>query len=409
MKYPDKTVLVIDHGMYSNVADKLSEEFGTVLYFTFWEGSFPRSNDILLGSGFPNFKRVNSFWDKIDTIDLFVFTDIFHSDIQVYLQSIGKRVWGARQGDAMEIYRWDFLQYMKKIGLAIPPSDLVIGLDALRKELKKKEDVFIKIDAMTRGDFETFHHENYDLTEPMLDDLAFRLGPKAKIMKFIVQKPIETDAEIGYDGYTIDGKFPDECLYGIEVKDKGYVGKVASYDSIPKEIKFVNDKLAPTLKSYGYRANISTEIRVGKDGTPYLIDLTCRMPCPPTSVMMEMISNYAEIMYEGASGKMIQPIFKAKFGAELIGYSDFANDHFFNINVPKDVPIKQSSVCMIDGKNYCIPQGWESQAVFETVAIGDDLDKVISDVSKQGESIKGFGLKCSGDCLKDATEELKKM
>lgn len=411
MKYPDKTACVVDHGMYVNVALKLSEDFGKVYYYTPWEGAFPKSNDTLPGFGYKEFERINRFWDKVDEFDLIVFTDIYHSDMQEYLESIGKRVWGARSGDAMEIYRWDFLQWMKKAGLAVPDSHLVVGMDDLRKELKKVEDVYVKMDAMERGDAETFHHINYDITKPLLDDIEHNLGAKAQIKKFIIQYPIEADAEIGYDGYTINGQFPDTCIYGIEVKDKGYIGMAEEYSKIPKEIRDVNDKLSSALKAYGYKGNISTEIRPSKDGTPYLIDMTCRMPCPPTSVMLAMIDNMAEIMYEGANGKMIQPIMKAKYGAEFLLYSDFANDHFVNLIVPESVKdsITQSMSCMINGMCYTIPQGWDSQCCAEIVSIGDDLNKVIKDLQTKADKVKGFGLKINSDVLNEAVNQFLKL
>jgi len=411
MKYPNKTVCIVDHGMYINVALKLSEDFGTVYYYTPWEGAFPKSNDTLPGFGYKEFKRINRIWDKIDEIDLFVFTDIYHSDMQEYLVSLGKRVWGARQGDSMEIYRWDFLQYMKKIGLAVPDSELIVGVDNLRKALQKTDDVFVKMDAMERGDAETFHHITYDLTKPLLDDMQHTLGAKASIKKFIIQHPIETDAEIGYDGWTIDGKFPDMCIVGIEVKDQGYIGKVEEYAKIPKEIRDVNEKLSATLKRYGYRGNFSTEIRVAKDGTPYLIDPTCRMPCPPTSVMLSLVGNMAEVMYEGADGKVIVPEMTDYVGAQFLLYSDFANSHFYNLQIPKDVQpyVTQSNSCIIDGITYTIPMYWDSQCVAEVVATGSDVESVIKKLKTMAESIKGFGLKVNADCLSDAITEFNKM
>lgn len=405
-KYGDKTVLVFDHGMYFSVAKRLSEDFGKTLYYTPWENAFPDSNLTLLGYGFPEVQRVDNFWKYYDSVDLFVFTDIYHSDLQNYLASQGKRVWGARSGDAMEIYRWDFLQYMEKIGLAIPPSNLVIGMDALRKELKKRENVFIKMDAKERGDAETFHHISYDLTSPVLDDLQFKLGAKAPIKKFIIQEPIETDHEIGYDGWCIDGQFPDTCLWGMEVKDKGYIGKVQNYADIPKEIRQINDALSATMKKkYGYRANWSTEIRVGKDGTPYLIDPTCRFPMPPTGVMMALIENWSEIIYEGANGTMIQPKWRADYGGEILLYSDFASNHFYSLQ-NNGVEVSIPCCCMIDGKTYCVPQKWDNKMVGEVVAIGKSADQVVNLLSEQCSKIQGYQLRCDERCLDEPAKQL---
>ncbi len=410
-KYADKTVCVYDNGLYFSVAQKLADSFDKVYYYTNWEGAFPTSNETLLGSGFPNVERINRFWDKVDEIDLFVFPFIYNSDLQKYLVKQGKRVWGCREGDSMEIYRWDFLQYMIKLGMNVAHTDLVVGIDDLHKHLKKVEDKFVKTDAMTRGDIETFHHLNYDITEPILDKLAYELGPKQNSIRFIVQDPIPTAAEIGYDGYVIDGQFPDECLFGIEVKDKGYIGEVRKYADLPKEIKEINDALAATFKAYGYRGMFSSEIRIGEDGKAYLIDPTCRFPSPPTSVVLELYSNLAEILWEGADGNLIQPEFAAKFGAEIIGTSEFLKEGFMQIFYPEaDAQfVKQANVCMIDGKTYAIPKYPNFDWVCEVVGIGNTLEETIADLKDRCDRIKGYKLALDCSILDGAIQELKKL
>lgn len=410
--YEDKSVIVFDHGGYVDVAKMLSKDFGNVYYYTPWETGFPTSNDTLVGSGFKEFERINHFYDYVDKADLIVFTDIYHGDLQEALVRQGKRVWGAKEGDVLEISRYEFFMYLDKIGLPIPPTQLVIGIDNLRKELKKTENKFVKLDSMYRGDIETFHHINYDITEPILDKLEYKVGVRKNDIKFIVQDPILTKAEIGYDGYTIDGKFPAKCLFGIEVKDKGYIGEVRNYVDIPKEIQDVNNALARTFKAYKYRGNISTEIRVGEDGKPYLIDITCRHPAPPTAVMLELIDNWAEIMYEGGNGTLIEPIFKAKFGAECIGLSDFAKEHnFAQVFFPDEESqwVKQPYSCLVNGKTYVIPQTWENGRVCEVVAIGDDIETTVKTLQNRCSNIKGHQLTLDCSVLNDAIDELGKL
>jgi hypothetical protein len=412
MKYKDKSVLVFDHGSYVNVALKLSEKFDKVYYYTPWETAFPTSNDTLIGSGYPNVERVNRFFDYIDKTDLFVFTDIYHSDLQEHLIKIGKRVWGAKEGDALEIYKWDFLQYLVKLGLDIPASELVIGIDNLRKVLKSVENRYIKVDAVTRGDIETFHHINYDISEPVINKLAYALGARQNEIRFIVQEPVDAVAEIGYDGYTVDGEFPDTCLFGIEVKDKGYIGEVRNYSDIPKEIQKVNNAFKETLAAYKYRGMWSTEIRVGKDGKFYFIDPTCRFPSPPTALMLEMYDNIDEIMYEGADGVLVQPKFNGKFGAEVIGKSDFVNkDAFYQLHFPEEIRqwVKTMHTCMIDGKEYSIPQQMDDNRVCEVVAYGDDIENVINTLSDRCGQIKGHQLTIDCSVLTSAISELKSL
>ncbi len=413
MKYPDKTVIVFDKGGYVDVAKKLSKDFGKVYYYTTWERGFPTSNDTLVGSGFTEFERINHFFDYVDKADLFVFTDIYNGDLQEYLVKQGKRVWGVREADQLEISRYEFFQYIEKLGLPIPPTELVIGIDNLRKHLKKVEDKYVKVDSIFRGDIETFHHIDYDIIEPLLDKLEYEVGPRKNDIKFIVQDPIPTKAEIGYDGYCIDGKFPGSALFGIEVKDCAYIGEVRKYEDLPKEIQDINNALSETFKSYGYRGMFSSEIRIGEDGKAYFIDITPRFPSPPTAIMLELIDNWGEIIYEGAGGNLVEPVFKAKYGAEVIGLlSDFSNymnfSRVFYPDSEKDF-IKQAYSCQIEGKTYVVPQSWKNPRICEVVAIGDTLEKTISDLQERCGKIQGHKLVLDASVLNDAIEELKKL
>lgn len=409
----DKSVIVFDKGGYVEVAKTLSKDFGKVYYYTPWEKGFPTSNDTIIGSGFSEFERVNHFFDYVDKVDLIVFTDIYNGDLQEYLVKQGKRVWGAREADQLEISRYEFFQYLEKIGLPIPKTELVIGIENLRKYLKKVEDKYVKLDSYFRGDIETWHHIDYDITEPLLDKLEYEVGPRKNDIRFIVQDPIPTKAEIGYDGFTIDGKYPSASLFGIEVKDCGYVGEVRKYADLPKEIKQINDALSATFKAYGYRGMFSSEIRVGEDGKAYFIDITARFPAPPTAIMLELIENWGEIMYEGANGNLVEPVFKAKYGAECVGLlSDFSNYmNFAQVFYPESEKdfVKQAYSCQIEGKTYVVPQTWKNPRMCEVVAIGDGLEKTIEDLKARCSKVKGHKLNLDCSVLDGAIEELKKL
>jgi hypothetical protein len=407
----DKTVCIIDHGMYNMVADKLSEYFGKTYYHTPWEQSFPCSNDTLVGRGFPNYERIDDFFDKMDEIDLFVFTDIFHSGLQTYLRSIGKRVWGSGPGDVMEIDRWGFIQEMQKLGLSVPWTERIIGITELRKYLKTVDDKFVKVQSFFRGDVESFHHVNYDITEALLDKMEFEVGPRKNLIEFIVQDPVKAVVETGYDGYTILGEFPDKCMFGIEIKDKAYIGEVRDYDKIPAQVKEINEILKPLFKKYGYCGFFSSEIRITESGEAFLIDMTCRSPYPPISTMLEVYSNIADIIWNGADGVLVQPEFNAKFGAEVIGKCEFARTNFVQLFYAEDEQqwIKQPHSCMIDEKVYTVPYRYDLEIVASVVAIADDIETMLDVLNKRCDSIKGNGLNLDCSVLKEAVEQIKKL
>src|SRR5208337_4770776 len=124
-----------------------------------------------------------------------------------------------------------------------------------------------------------------------LDDLASRLGPRQSSTIFIVEDPIE-GVEIGYDGACIDGGFPALARFGYEAKDAGYVGKVVDYEDLPAALREVNDKLGPAMAVLGCRSFFSTEVRVGADRKPYLMDPAMRASSPPSEAYIELFRNW---------------------------------------------------------------------------------------------------------------------
>ena len=412
MSYKDKTVLIYDTGGYSEVAKKLSKDFGKVYYFINWQKGFPKSGDTLVGTGFNEFERTLTFWDKINEIDLFVFTDIGSSDIQNYLVSINKRVWGARNGDCLELDRVLFFDTLKEVGLPVANYEVIKGLDALDKHLQTNEDKIIKINSIYRGDAETFNHIDYDISKPILDKLRHAWGMRSNYIEFIVQDKIEKVAEIGYDGFCIDGEYPKNCLSGVEKKDLGYFGKSMKYDDLPKEVILINEKIAPVLKEYGYRGMISTEIIIDPKGTPYFIDITCRFPSPPTCCLLQNTSNLANILWNGADGKIIDFEFDKEFVGEIICTSPFAKEgNFYQLFSDKEIKdnVYQQYGCVIDGITYITPQDWENERVCELVCNGDTPEQVIKGCQELSDKVKGFQLTCNASAVNDAFEDFKKV
>lgn len=267
-----KTVLCVDHGLFLPLAIKLADSFQRVLYYSPWEKGFPILNDCIIGDGYDNIERVDDIWEHLKDVDLFIFPDLQHSGLQLHLESLGKRVWGSREGDDLELRRSFLKKTQKKLGLEVPDYKTITGIANLRTYLKAYEDQFVKI-SRYRGVMETFHHLNYEQSQPILDHLAVMFGPLQNEVPFLVEGPIKTDLEVGYDGWSIDGQWPDVGLQGWEAKDKALIASVQDYSKMPEEVTSINEALSPVLKKYRYRNFLSTEIRVADK--PFLIDITC--------------------------------------------------------------------------------------------------------------------------------------
>lgn len=388
MKRSDASLLVIDHGLFLSLAIKLIPDFKRVLYYSPWEKGFPILNDCVIGDGFEGIQRVEDIWDEMADIDIVMFPDLQHSGLQKHLESIGKRVWGSRNGDDLELKRMLLKKTQEEVGLATPEHKAIRGLDELRDFLKREKDVFVKI-SKYRGIMESFHHIDYDHSLPLLDNLAVQLGPLQNEFPFVVEWPIEATVEVGYDGFSIDGHYPNIGIQGIEQKDKGLIAVVQDYDELPVQVRAVNDALAPVLAGYEYRNFLSTEIRVAGEESA-MIDITCRAGIPSIESQMELWENLADIIWEGAIGNMVEPEPVAKFAVEvMVNHKDDKN-RWRILEVPEGArdSIKPYSACFHDGL-YCFPPfSHSSDTVASIVATGNNLEEAIEALKERANMLK---------------------
>lgn len=407
MDLSSKYALFYDHGLFTYAAERLAREdgFGKVGYFTPWKVAFPKSNNALFGQGLTGVTRVDNFFDEVKKADIVIFPDIYDGDLQEFLRDeMGKVVWGGGRTDELEYDRWEFRKLQQKLGMATPYAKLVIGIDALREELKGKTDLYVKVNKY-RGDVESFHHENENLSDDFLDVLSGRLGAKKNEIKFIVEKPIGK-VEVGYDGWCIDGQFPEIAAYGYEIKDQAYIGKIGPYKDFPAVLTKTNGQLASTFKERKMRGWYSSEVRVDEKKVGYMIDPCMRMGAPPGEAMVEAYSNIAEIVWEGAQGNLVAPKPVGKYCAIALGYSSYADKNWMTLEVDKKEQqwLKIRCETRIKGKSYYVPQASEAYTVAAAVAIGNTVKEVIETVKKRAEMIKALELTMKDDALDDAEE-----
>lgn len=410
MDYSSKVCCVIDNGLFAEFATELAKYFGKVYLWCPWESAYPKSNTLIVGTGLEGVTKIDSFWPIVNRTDLFVFPDIYYGPLQEHLVSLGKLVWGSRNGEELELNRAYSKEIMAEAGVAIGEWKSVIGIDALRAYLKKHENVYVKI-SRTRGDFETFKSESYSLSEPRIDELEHKLGAKKTIVEFIIEKEIPDAVEVGYDGYTVDGKYPTKAMLGIEIKDKGYVGHIVENAKMVKPIRHVNDLVAPILREYKYRNFWSAEARITKDGTPWVIDPCCRAGSPPSELGMKMYTNLAEIFYEGAKGNCVDPICKDKWGAEVMMISSWANVNWQSIDFPTDL---RDNVILhfpvrIDKKFYLTPQGFDLPCIGAIVATGPTMQAAIDKCKEYASKVRGYFVDIPLDAFDSADEQILKL
>ena len=408
--YKTKSAIVIDSYLFAELAIKLAESFGRIQYFAeCLHDPFPDEKKGKVGSGFPGVERVLDWESHVDENDIFIFPDINWGPTQILLESMGKRVFGSRNGDQLENYRDKTKELMKKLGLAVGPYRVIIGLPELRKYLKTVKDKYLKVN-LWRGNGETRRSTNYRIIETLLDRWEFELGPLKYTEQFIIEDDLPDKMEIGSDRYNADGVFPKSFLSGIEIKGMGYAGVFKNESELPKELLTFSNAIAPTLKEAGYRGFISDEIRVGKDRVPYMIDLCCRAPSPPSDLYLEMYENLADIIWNCAEGKIVEPIVKHKFGIQANIYADWSEFNFQCIEFPEKYRknIKMRYAMKTKEGYYILPFKGNTR-LCAVVNTGDSFEEAAEGIVKIQDEIKSFDKDFSIETLDQVKDEFKQL
>lgn len=411
--FKEAAACVYDYGAFVTLAAYLVGQFRRVYYFCPWQDAYPSSGPRIVGTGIAGVTRIEGdIWDHLDDIDLFIFPEVCDGSLQEHLLALGKRVWGSRAGEELELNRPKTKELLKKLGLDVGRYAVVEGIDGLRSHLASRKDQWIKV-STTRADMETWHAKDARDAEVHLNELEHKLGASAKQMEFLVEDAINDAIECGYDGFCVDGKFANGSVTGIEVKDRCYLQRALRYAELPEPVRRVNDGLAPALKRYGYRGFISTEIRTTKNGKAYLIDPCARFGSPPNEACQLQITNLAEIMWEGSDGIVVEPEFAARYAAELLLRSEWAMHNWLPLRIPPAIRkhVKIRNLAVIDNEPYYVPLASQGacSVIGAVAALGDTSDEAIEACRKIAAKVEGYEIDCSPDSLDESKEHLAKI
>lgn len=399
--------LVIDSGLFVPIGEKLAETYSHVYYAMGHRESFPTSHAYMVGQGLENVETVLHYEDYIDRVDLIVFPDVYFGSLQNYLRQHDYRVWGSGLAEGLELNRWGLKETLKSVGLPVGQAWEIEGIDALRDFLDEHEEVYVKM-SFFRGDLETFRSRNGAIVKDKLDELELALGPFASEVRFVVEEGIDDAIEVGFDGFCIDGEFPETASFGFEVKDAGLVGKVVTASEMPRPLRIANEKLAPAL--VGCRGFYSNELRVTKDGTPYIIDMTMRAGSPPSESYIELFTNWAEVIYEGAGGNLVDLIPAAKYSAQIILRSEWATKHYLPVYYPPGLErwVKlHAKLISAEGQVYVSPVSGAPE-IGAVVAIGDSLEDTVGEVIERVEQVEALELDYDKHAMQACLELIEK-
>jgi hypothetical protein len=400
-------ILVYDHGLNTEAAIALAAAGHTVGYYSEWREAFPRCVNESVGLGLEGLERVNKFLTAADRSDMICCFDTNSDDVVEFFkqQSSSLPVFGAGSAEPLEKDRSLLKDILKAAKLPVAKYQIIKGVDSLIDFLRKPENknVFVKIDGQFRGDNETFHHENWQQT--MADELGHLLvsfGAFSKKVEFMVEWPVESKCEVGYDGFACNGSFTDG-LIGYESKDKSYAAVFREYNKMPACIQLTNNAVSAVFSRSRTPTIFSTELRLKSKDDYYLIDPCVRAPHPPLAAELEHFSNFAEVVTTLAQGQLLNPTPTAKYSVAVEVKAESMRDHWYDVKFDARFRhlIKLQRACRVDGTYYSLPG---SVVVCNVVGLGNTLKAAKAECIRALDTVKVAGMEYDLDSL-DLIEE----
>jgi phosphoribosylamine-glycine ligase len=388
------------------MAEAVVGEFGQVKYYSPWEKAFPSVRDYIPATGLDGIERVYDFWDVLDEADLVVFPDVGNAGLQEWLRRQGKPVFGSGAAARLERDRWYLKSVCKKYELGCAEAMPVTGVENLRNILSEMKDDQLHIKLSTfRGEAETFKHEDPVDTARRLNELALKMEPYGDHAEFVIEQPIQGDpcVEVGADLLVnVGGVMPAENLWGYEVKDVCYGGRVGK---LPQRLQECVDKLAPILEQFDYRGPMSTETRETDQGS-YFIDFTARYPNPPSALMRFMVHNLGETMWEGAHGRVVESEWLAPIGVQIIFKSEYGKENPLRITSERWDRTVLYGHCQYDGTDYAVSPSKLTECG-AAIGMGTTLSQAMEEAVEVAENIKGRDLDINLGALEQLTEAIE--
>lgn len=401
----EERLTVVDNGLFTELAVRLARETTQpVKYAVQWEGEFPFINDRFLGAGLENVQRIEDPYLNrvVDDTDVYVFPDIFHAGKQELLERVGKKVWGSREGDALETRRVWFRELQVELGMPVPEYQVIEGYSSLVAFLKDHGKCFIKVTSKIRGTMETHEFFDFEQSEYWLWDLRVQAGPFREMLLFLVEEPVESKFETGIDTYCIDGKFPKTPMQGIEIKGKLILCSAQSQSPTPKPLDDALAVLAPILAERRYRNFFSAEFRQNM-----LTDLCARAANPGNGVKMEMISNLPAIIVAGAAGELVEPEFEFEFGIQAAIFHDHHEELHKQFRLPDKLRrwVKLMEFAKVEDLYQILPRRPFGSKIGWLLGVGDSIQAAAKHLQENAEALKDYPFEIKVDSLEEAVKQ----
>jgi hypothetical protein len=394
MNLKNKHALILDLGLFTEVAVCFARNFGSVKYFIPNYEAFKKPFKDKIGEGLEGVERIQEeeFWKEVDKADMIFVPDITCSGTVEYLRKYEYPVAGVGYAERLEIDRWYARTVQKNNNLPVQETVKIKGMDALEEFFKSHKNYWVKMDNSFRDVSESFLHVDWKSSESRFYYIAHMIGPYKDEVLFLCEEEL-SGVEPGLDGVTFDGELIYPTMAGYEEKGAGYIGRVYKTEAdLPNAFKMIHEGLSPEFKKFKARFFYSVEFKIDKDRVPFPIDVTMRLAAPGVAaILTELITNFSEFCYGLATGVKVTPLMPHKYVAGIVMESSEATKTWLNVTFPKELRqwVKLRMAIKHGGDYYAAP-GFDS--VCCVIALGNTIKEVVDLAKERAKEVHGTRL-----------------
>jgi hypothetical protein len=386
--------IVIDRGLFPELALRLARELGKCAYFSPWASPFADSEKHPVGSGLQEFgvTRVSRPFELIGTANepkMWVFPDLYMTDTQVLLRELGKQIWGSGWNDIIKGDNSGIHKTRDQRMHGLPQIGNMDDIDSL-VQLFPTEPApsFVRLLQYYRGHARTLLQRAWSASSIRLEDLCDKLGALCDSTRFMLPETSKT-VEPRLDILIVGGIILYPLLIGYERKGAGIISK--RIEALPDVLE---SPVLDVVESLAHEGDFLTDffsakVRVNEEGGGYLSEATCRMRRPGDGIHEQLCENLGAIM----AGKADTPTYMQEYACQVVLASPVAEKHALHISFPEEI---RDNVKLYNfyrdelGQYWTLPCGIAD--VVSVVAIGDSLEKLKRQALELANEVKA-------DCL----------
>ena len=403
--------LTSDLGLYAPICNALWAKGDKVLYFTDWADKSPCYSKYVVGKDYGNLEKILYFWDYAEQADCIVNFDVHMNDAIHFLRKKypEKPIFGSGMGERLENDRVGMKKWIKLFGLPLQNYEVIKGVTKLRNYLESNPNKYVKTNIF-RGDIESFPAKDLKSVDLLLDQIAAKLGIWRDEYEFIVEDMIDTDVEIGYDGFFNGREFIEPYFIGYEYHKGLYVAHVT--DEMPEPLAETMDAFKPLFTRMDYRGALSVEEKIVSPKEHYVLDFCARLANPLSALYPVFIDNWREAVLAIAKGEDVKLSIPHKYVGVYPLVSIHADNDYVKVDIAKghEKDVRPQMVTSRNGE-LCAVKGWNVVAI--VIAAGDSVDEVINKLKENAKYADAQGIDKDGvngiDIIKDIISQGKKV